>query len=330
MSEANVGKILGLPVRQPPLRSSYVKDLEKCPRLFLLQDRVGIHKVGYTKALNFGTLVHKMLQELFLGRTEAEAKSATQHLCQITLDDLRDKVPPEEMERIALESDIDLWKAIAAASIFCQTNPFPIDRYSVAEFESEPLVEYLVGGGAIDLVLTDRQSGEVWIVDHKTTSMSPSVRVQALTISPQFQLYRRGLEERTKWQVAGVICNVIRTPLIKYCPDGKDSDHGFAGYLERLKAWYADQADPAMLQVFHRFSSDPLTEEEIDGRIIRYQQMAETEPLLPDFPRAGDYTCHDFNKSCPLLPFCTSDPSTWKDRLNGKGYEIKFREQTEE
>ena len=334
--ESNVSTLLGLPAREAPLRSTYMKDLEKCPRLFLLQDRVGIHRVGYDRALDFGTLVHRFLQSMFLGRGEAVAKQDCQMLYDQTCDRLKEVstgglLPGgASMKDTLQEADTNLWKAIAAGLLFWELNPFPADQYQVVEGPNGPMVECLVEGGAVDLVLVNRAK-ETWIVDHKTTSIQPTIRASALTISPQFQLYKRGVESYLSRPVTGVICNIIRTPSIKYCPDSKDKDEKFPGYLKRLRKWYEtdDGGGPQMLQVFHRFGNDPLTEQEIDHKIGNYKLASALEPSLPLFPRAGDYTCHEFNRSCPLLPFCTSDPATWRARLQQPGWEIRHREDEE-
>lgn len=343
--ESGLSKILGLPVREAPLRSTYLGNYERCPRLFLLQDRAGIHKIGYDKALDFGTLVHLFLQSMFMGEGEAVAKSKCKAAYQDTVNALRQRSVGgllsggASLRSVEAEADANLWKAIAASTLFWELNPFPVDQYEVLTTPiGEPLVEYRVEGGTIDLVLAKPGNPtEIWIVDHKTTTKDPLVRSAVLSISTQFQLYRRGLQELLdqwwpgKYRVTGVIANVIRTPGIKFCPAGTDKSEGFPGYLKRLRTWYQGETGPQLNQFPHRFPvEDPLTDQEVDHKIGHYKLASVLKPELPLFPRAGGYACEAFNKVCPLLPFCTSDPATWKSILRTGGYEVRFREDKEE
>jgi hypothetical protein len=344
-------------LRVIPIRSSSMSTLEECPRKFLYRDRLGLRPPGYSSALSVGSLFHKALQTYFLGgnaqaRSEAISAVALQTMTELRPHANQVGLLPDgtDFMTVCREIEEDEHKAEAMAEVFIHFHPFDLDKWEILKTpDGKPIVELLLEAHApgitqplrspCDLALLKKGTSEVWIVDHKTTSMSPKVRAMALQISTQAKLYRLVLQSNLDaWQqerllvgdalqVVGSIHNIIKKPTIKYCPDTKDKG-GFHTYIARMIEWYKAN-DDSMIQAFTRFSGPPC-DDELLTRLHRIDGAASTmSPALPTFFRAGDYVCHTFNRPCPYLPLCTSDPAMWGDLIQSH-YKIEFREDSED
>jgi len=193
-----------------------------------------------------------------------------------------------------------------------------------------------------DLALLNKETGEVWIVDFKTTSFDPRIRCIPTRISPQLALYRFCLQAHLDaWaeqglmparKVVGSIHAVIKKPTIKYCPDTKDKG-GFHCYIERLIQWYKDAEakdpnNPPVVRDPNRFARGPMTRE-FWGRLQHYCKLAMSEPNFDTFYRAGEGACLKYNRLCPYMLLCNSAPAMWPDIIRTH-YDIRFREDEEE
>jgi hypothetical protein len=348
-------------LRVIPIRSSSISTLEECPRKFLYRDRLGIKPTGYQSAFSIGTMFHKALQSYFTGGSAADRAALLDRLSLDQTNSLIALANPvgllpdgSDVLTVSREIDDDRHKALAMAETFIQFHPFDLDKWDVLRTPyGDPVVELIletrVEGltqpirSPCDLALIKKGTNEVWIVDHKTTSMSPKVRAAALQISTQAKLYRLVLQSNLDlwysggtvgdgWvgpplQVMGSIHNIIKKPTIKYCPDTKDKG-GFHKYVERMQEWYKAN-DDTMIQAFTRLSG-PVLDDELLTRLLRVDVGSSwMEPSLDKFYRAGDYVCHTFNRPCPYLPLCTSAPVQWPDLVRSQ-YVVEFREDAEE
>jgi hypothetical protein len=342
--------------------------LDECPRKFLYRDRLGIRPVGYQSALSLGSMFHKALQSYFLGGTAADRAQALDKMSQDYTNELTTRANPvgllpdgTDVLTVTREIDEDRYKALAMAETFIHFHPFDLDKWEILHSApGVPVVELLLEAqvpgitqpirSPCDLALVKKGTNEVWIVDHKTTSMAPKVRAAALSISTQARLYRLVLQHNlAAWagisvdrsltegglQVVGAIHNIIKKPTIKYCPDTKDKG-GFHKYVERMVEWYKTNED-TMLQTFDRFTG-PVLDNELGQRLTRIDQAVSWDATtgrqlgrepLDVFYRAGDYVCHTFNRPCPYLTLCSSSPSMWADLIKSQ-YKIEFRDDADE
>lgn len=341
---------LGIPTRVPPIRSSSLATAQKCPRLFLYQYRLGLHARGYKSPLALGTLFHKALASLFLGTSLTNVVESLVEEVSRTTSKLILEAPPTGMlfgtpvEKVVDSMKIDLWKAVAMAQIFWEHSPVNTRVFEVMDSPIGCLVEKViqveVPGISVpirfpcDLVIRNKESGEVWIVDHKTTSMRTDVRAKGLVLGSQGKLYRLGLQKALdSWglgRVVGVVYNVIQKPTIKFCPDTKDKG-GITDYVARMREWYSEKSkagEHPLLQMWSRFSGPP-EDPELMVRLKEHARMSKARIDLDEFYRAGDSVCHDFNSPCPFLDICGTDPATWRQALDQK-FEIAHREDGEE
>jgi hypothetical protein len=244
------------------------------------------------------------------------------------------------------------------AMCFWRFSPFDTAKWEVLLApDGTPLVEVVLETSIrgltrplycpCDLALIHKETGEVWIVDFKTTSFDPRVRAIPTRISPQLALYRLSLQchldawaaqglmpQRT---VVGSIHAIIKKPTIKLC--GKDEKNAvewnctpFEAYIRRLVEWYRgveaeNTSNPPIVQDSNRFTR-PVMTRELWGRLTRYCKMAAQPPNFDTFYRAGESVCLKFNRPCPYMLLCNSDPAMIPDLVRSH-FTIGFREDEE-
>jgi hypothetical protein len=352
--------------RCPPIRSSAISCFEHCPRKFLYQCKLGLQPKSYSSALHLGRVFHLVLQSLFTGADREVALNAAHgHTVRQTAKVLAGADPGgflpsgETVDQVLATIDEDYNKGRAMAAAFMEFVPFDWSKWEVLETpDGLPCVELLlqtkIAGIAApliapcDLALLKKGTRDVWIVDHKTTSMKTLARARSVRISSQIALYRLVLQAHLdSWfdtlegigeprlRVVGSIHNIVQKPTIKYCPKTKDKD-GFDHYIQRVHTWYkekheanagSDSSSP-ILQTATAFT-DPVLGMELYLRLQQQSRAGYSNPDLNRFYRAGDYACQTFNHECPYADLCSSAPATWLSIIERK-FDIVHREDEEE
>ncbi len=344
-------------IRISPVRSSAMKDFEHCPRKFLYRYKLGISSRVYQPSLHTGQVFHRILQSLFMGTPREEAlESFKQYLHQFcnkilaTADECGFTPNGKSVASVVKAAEEDYNKARAMAVAFMSFKPFDWSKWEILTTpDGTPCVELLLEAkvkgipvpliAPCDLALLKKDTKEVWIVDHKTTSTDTKARAQSVKISPQIALYRLVLqchieawaEEHSKYKglrVVGSIHNIVKKPTIKYCK----KDATFQAYIERVTEWYKEkhEADPTHSPILQSetYFSGPVLTREIWIRLRQQARASRAAPDLDRFYRAGDYACHEFNSVCPYLDLCDSSPVMWPDIVRTR-FDIKFREDEE-
>ena len=346
-------------VRKPLIRSSPLQCLDHCPRRFLYEYKLGIRARRYESALTMGTIVHKVLQALFLGETPQDALEVCQRLLAKEQQKLIDQtgadgfLPTGEALEPALKKiEEDYHKARATGLAFWTCVPFEQDKYEVLRTPGgDPVVELLLETEypglsrpfrtPCDLALVEVGTHNVWIVDYKTTSFDPKKRAIPTKISAQLAIYRLSLQSHLdawheqdpknfpQYTVVGSLHAVIKKPGIKFCK----KDANFEAYIDRLVQWYkdADAKDPdnpPLVLDPNRFSKKLMTEE-LWGRLKQYCKACQAAPNVDHFYRVGESACLQYNRVCAFMPLCNSDPAMWPDLIEQR-YEVSFREDDEE
>ena len=354
-------------IRKPYVRSSPLAALDHCPREFLYEYRLGIIPRRYESALTMGTIVHKILQALFMGQSTDQALSVCERLLAKEQQRLIEDAGPdgflptgEALEPTLKKLEEDYHKARATGLVFWQFVPFSKDEYEVLRTpDGTPMVEVTLETRLpdmgitrpiltpVDLALIEKATGGVWIVDYKTTSFDPRKRAIPTKISAQLALYRLGLQSHLdawheggladKQTVVGSMHAIIKKPGIKCC--GKDEKEAkargvspFTAFVERLVQWYKDAdakdpSNPPLILDPNRFSGDLMTQE-LFRRLKQYCQACQCSPNIDHYYRAGESACLQYNRICPYMKLCNSDPSMWPDLVR-QGFEISFREDRE-
>jgi hypothetical protein len=305
-----------------------------------------------------GTIVHKILQSLFMGETPEEALAVSERLLAKEQAKLIEDAGPDgflssgdALEPTLKKLEEDYHKARATGLVFWQFVPFAKDEYEVLRTpDGTPMIEVLLEAEypglsrpirtPCDLALVEKATGDIWIVDYKTTTFDPKKRAIPTKISAQLKLYRLALQShldawaeegylggRTQ-KVVGSIHAIIKKPGIKFCK----KDANFAAYIERLVQWYkdkdaADPDNPPLILDPNRFTG-PLMTRELWGRLKQYCKACQASPNVDHFYRAGEAACLQYNKICPYMKLCNSDPAMWPELIEQR-YRIGFREDEE-
>ena len=344
-------------IRKPLIRSSPLTTLEHCPRKFLYEYKLGIKPRRYESALTMGTIVHKVLEALFTGQQPTEALSVCERLLAKEQARLIDDAGSdgflstgEALDVVMKKLEEDYQKARATGLVFWQFVPFDSSEWEVLRTpDNEQMIEVILECEypglnrpircPCDLALLHVPTGEVWIIDYKTTSFDPKKRAIPTKIGVQMKLYRLVLQSHLdawaeqgrapKRHVAGSMHAIIKKPGIKFCK----KDANYEAYIERLVQWYKDKRDadpenPPLILDPNRFSG-PLMTQELWGRLKQYCKAANAQPNVHHFYRAGESACMQYNRICPFMKLCNSDLSMWPDLIE-QGYEVAYREDQED
>jgi len=337
--------------REAPVRSSPLVVLDSCKRMFLYEYRFGIKPKSLDSALTMGSLVHLVLASLFQGSTKEVALAAaeaslTEYKAKLTgwVDRFGFLPNGKDLKSSLVRLDEDYHKAVAMAFCFWHYCPFPSHEWEVLKDpDGKPMVEQLLmieAGDAYqlrtpcDLVLKNKRTGKIWIADFKTTSFDPMIRSIPTKFSIQLKLYRLVLQMHlNSWGrgevVAGSIHALIKKPTIKFCA----KDDSFEAYIQRVITWYKDlqekePGNPPLMRDPNTFQG-PLIDAELAVRLENYQKFSTTENFDLGVFYRNDSACLKYNRACPYMQLCNSDPSMWplivKDR-----FQISFREDEEE
>lgn len=316
---------------RPPIHSSSVRDFFKCPRYFFWKYRVGACRKGtYTPALHFGQVFHKAIELAYKGLDpDARRRELLKYgvkWCVDNLNPLANKMGllPNGKSLADATSRVteDTEKAIATAEVFLTKYPVDLERWEVLATEEKILAKVAYSKqpliGTLDLVLRDRKTGRIWILDYKTTSKAPQIVADGVPLDIQPTVYR--LLAMARWPdsvIAGFIHAIVLKPGIKYCPDTKDKE-GWPAYIKRLTEWYGTKEEEA--EALSYGWPMILSELPFRDKIPSDRDMLEAITLvgakcrnymrLKSYPRCGNmYTCVGVGNmpSCEFLDLCTTE-----------------------
>lgn len=335
-------------IRKLPIRSSYIADLRRCPRLFLYRVRLGLRRKGsFSHALSVGTYYHSMMQHSYEGCTPPIALTHVAEECRrVRLDieaaaDSSGLLPnARPVERAVLDNE----QAYSLAQVMYLLS---YDRFLGAPFLTQEAWEVIAVEQPLELryrglaapirckpdaVLRRPRDGAILIDNHKTTSRS----IQQLATAYSFAVQPRieALCVRTAFPDAPAYYyrhNVIRKPTIKYPTKNSPT---FEDYLTNCHSWYEDQAaldaqNPPIAMSL-RLLVGPAMDEELHCLL---DECSRACTLRADHVRyyRDDHSCMGpyGNSPCPYLPLCTTDPSCWPQTIEDQ-YEQAWREDEED
>lgn len=171
-----------------------------------------------TDALLLGSAVHQALEIWYGGASPFEAVSKAR----------------EVVAKFGNPSRVPLLQAIAGGLIVGYTAFYKADREEWETLATEyhfvrPLARGIKDQGYIDLVIRERSTNEVWIVETKTRSRLHEDWITALPMDHQINGYVDELMSQPELVPTGVLYNVIRKPGIR--PTQKESIPEFSRRL---------------------------------------------------------------------------------------------------
>lgn len=337
-----------------PVRSSSIALLNECPRRFMFKCRLGLEPVGdYAAALETGHTAHELLAELYRGQSlDSIRVIAARRISELytkyseaaSVSGLLPNGRTLTEQMIQVEQDQQM--ALAMVQIWAYYMPPEklLENHDVVSIEQRYTVK--VPGVRVpviiqpDVILRHRKTRQYWVVDHKTYSGSGQDRAAVLPFELQPRLYQwiwgaiveadRVVDDPPNL-IGGYIHNLLKKCTLRYCPNGKDKDGGFEGYVARVHEWYKEQElkdpnDPPFIQ-----SVVPapvhLLDEELAVQVHQTALASNARLNLARFHR-NDKVCFKFGKPCPYLGLCRAPVPQWP-RLIKANYIQHFREEDE-
>lgn len=323
------------PVFRPLLHSSNLSLHGICERKFYFSERLGLRLAGdYASALHTGSIFHEATARALQDGQLEELRKTVEKDTAILADEIRASADStgilpngKEAGKVVQQLHDDTNKALAMAECFFEAYPVNPAEYEVVAVEM-PVTTMIAGikrpvTGKLDLVLREKATGHLWLVDHKTAGENPARTVESLSYDGQLLLYRLlAMAAFPNNIVAGFIHQIIQKPTIKYC--GKDAD--FDAYVGRVREWYPERereaaiAGPARspflrskvsFQGFH-LPADFVT-------LLKRVDRAARANLKPaNHPRCcNKYTCNGLGNMPPCVyrKLCGSRMSSWSLEL---------------
>lgn len=313
------------------LTASAKKSYRACPRLYQLRYVRRLESVRSDEALRFGSLIHAGLEALWrwwmvrggLGGSPEEQAQAVEH----ALEYMRSQAT-EDTDAFELARAEELLVAYAA-----RWGEEPFDVLAVEVEFSAPLRNPETGApsrtfrsaGKIDVIVRDRRTGRVLVVEHKTSSedVSPGAEYWVrLRMDGQVSDYYAGAEA-LGYDVAGLLYDVLSKPgqkplkatpveSRKYKAGGqlyanqRDRDETPDEFRERVRA--AILADPA--GYFARAEVPRLEAERQEHALDTWQLAGQIREAARTgcWPRNPD-ACTRWGRSCAFLAVCSGETS---------------------
>lgn len=299
------------------LTASRVKSYRRCPRLHHLRYDLGIRPVESAAPLRFGTLVHEALAAWWDGPRDSALERA-----QALLASAHEVDPYDLVRAQVLLAGYDARWRDSPLVAECVEREFKIPFTNPESGRDSRTYEL---AGKVDAIVRDTATGEVWVLEHKTTSadMSPgSPYWLALRLDTQVSVYLRGAVA-LGYDVRGCIYDVLGKPALrpglatppesrKYTKDGKlyanqrevdETPDEFAGrlanavmtepdryYLRGSVLRLEDEASEAAWELWQL------------ARAMREGELAMRHPRNPD-------ACFQWGRPCEYFGVCTGTES---------------------
>jgi hypothetical protein len=300
------------------LTTSRGKDYRACPRLHHIQYDLGFRPIVEAEVLRFGTLMHRGLEAWW------KAKQLGSDALAAALEAIRkDAADPYELVRaeVMMIAYDARWGAeeLDVLAVEVQFETALINPATGAASRNWRLA------GKIDVVVRDRRTGQVLIVEHKTSAedISPgSDYTKRLRLDGQISVYYAGARSLGH-DVAGCIYDILGKPSQKplkatpvesrkYTKDGRlyanqrDQDETPEEFRARLVEVISASPD----EYFQRAEVVRLEAELEESGFELWQlaqQIREAE-LAQRFPRNPD-SCVRYGRTCPYFDVCTGAAS---------------------
>lgn len=306
------------------LTSSSLGAFRKCPQLYFNMFELRRVPVKEAAPLAFGKLWHKAMEAYWLKGKDAAIQA---------MKDVADRIEPEDCARICAllnfyDPPIDKYEVISVEEPFEMPIPNPNGGRNFYKYRL---------AGKVDVEVTDKETGEKWIIDHKTTTkeiIGFGTYWQALQIDGQMRAYCMAFDAR------GFIYDAVRKPQLKMREAVTETDEdGSPIYLredgsralkkdgtpytgsstpkgctrktrpETLEEYQSRceaqiQEDPAL---FYQWREHTKTDDDMnEARLDLWQQveMFRSCDKAARWPRFSE-SCVTFYGTCPYLDVCT-------------------------
>lgn len=337
----------GIKVLRPDLRSSAVATWQECRRKFLFKERLGLKLKGdYSPARETGVTFHELMAAYYTGAATDSLDRIVATRTRELFDGIDTAVDPQTgllpngkslLEvRDGIEKDGALALAMARQVAALYPREDLLKHYEIVGVEV-PFRIRLRGfcrplTVRIDMLLRHRKTLAYWVIDFKTTSLSPQVRAASLPFEFQPRFYQwvlwmglhlQGVEARGETpetatpdpslKIGGYIHYLVRKPTIRL-----KRGENFEEFIGRVESWYQEQAtlnpnDPPVIQSVVP-AVGPLLTEDLLYQAVEVDRNAHRKINLAFYPPNEAACFGKFgNSPCPYLRMCRhTDCMKWR------------------
>ena len=331
-------KKVGFPWTTAPIRSSTWKTYKECPRKFMFQYRFGLKAHEYVPALYRGQVCHWIREALWTGATHQEALVGVGRIADEMTKQLQDMTNEigilpngRDLEATLTEHDRLIQKCRAMMLALDAAYPINRDRWDIVEVEQ--LYDHKYPGlyahvrTIPDAILREKDSGDLWLSQLKTTEVDPLSWRFGLDFDFQTKLERL-VTHLAGRETVGTIHEIVKLPTIR-----QKRNQTFPEYMEEVRQWYQKKLretpnNPPLVRSLVRWTEPVVTEE----FLVQLQEMSRACAARPNpnrYYRVRACNGKYGNRPCPYQVLCASPAADWP-RIAADRFIQHFREDDEE
>lgn len=309
-----------LPVlKSIPVRSTFMNDLDSCPRKALLRHRAELGPKGYRTPLEVGSLYHSIMAALACGYPVEEVRRRSVNLlldeearlyAMTTNSTFADG---KAYDDVADELQKDYAMALVMALWSWKHDPIDFTKYKPKRVEETLSATVQVDGREMDVivqpdVLYEDSRGRIRWPDHKTTGRKLQNLVATMEWDAQRLLTAHVIAKvYGPDRVGGSIHFFIQRPTIRL---KKDESHD--EYMARVDKWYAEPMPDEHRRCLRLIDKECVYEgKEFTAKLKEAAIRSRTLPLLHKWPRRRSACFGMFESLCEYHRLCSTDPLTW-------------------
>ncbi len=182
----------------------FLSEYRKCPRRFMLKYVYHLVPEYKSPALLFGIAIHEALARWAVTQDIDSALFELDHSIMMSMINYADRTQAEkDLQRgtVMIKKYIETWEEVDK------------EKYKVlaAELGFEvKLANQFKFTGRVDTVVKEKDTGNVYILEHKTTGYSLGAAAHNVMIGDQATAYLFGLQKaKPSWKVIGVIPDIL-------------------------------------------------------------------------------------------------------------------------
>lgn len=254
----------------------------------------------YQRALEFGSIGHKFLEEHYVALKEGRSLSIVETLEKIKQDRIA-----QEMDAFTLQKfETDLFMAYGMFQAYTTYYKSDTEKWEILLAEDMLSLPEKINGltfrGKPDLIVREKNSGFIWVIDHKFMAQVSEGLIKKLPMDHQVHAYiqmtRHWLKEKGHdWPIRGVIYNVVkksqrRLKAKQTLPEFQKELHDC--YLETPDDYFLRQhviVTDHHIRYFNTFMN------QVTGDMARRQEDKQYKRNI--------YACDSYGE-CPFLDLC--------------------------
>lgn len=170
----------------------------------------------YQRALEFGTIGHKFLEEHYKAIWQGKPLDIVETLAKI-----REERLAEELDAFTLQKfETDLYMALGMFSSYVEYYKSDVEKWEILLAEDMLYLPEKISTktfrGKPDLIVREKDTGFVWVIDHKFLTFVTEGLIRKLPMDHQVHAYMKltrawlDATNRKDWPIRGVIYNVIK------------------------------------------------------------------------------------------------------------------------